>query len=65
MKQPNNVFNQPVIGFNGVSPKELELEKYIDYKKQFDKTVLDPINIILKVIEWSAEEKISVESFFE
>jgi DNA polymerase elongation subunit (family B) len=53
-----------VIGFIGKPPKEFKLEKYIDSKKQFDKTFNEPLDNILQAIGWSINNELSLESFF-
>ena len=45
-------------------PRELGLDKYIDYDTQFDKSFLEPMKIILDSIGWAVEKKVSLESFF-
>jgi len=45
-------------------PKEFELDSYIDYETQFQKTFLDPIEPIFKAIGWNTEETSSLEDFF-
>jgi len=59
-----NPFKFDVISYITKLPKEFELEKYIDYETQFEKTFLDPMRFILQSIGWSAEPKASLESFF-
>jgi len=46
-------------------PKELGLDKYIDYEIQFEKTFMVPLNIVLKVINWSVSKESNLESLFE
>jgi hypothetical protein len=46
-----------VVGFPDFLPKELDLEKYIDYEAQFDKVFVSPIGGLLEAIGWSAEPK--------
>jgi DNA polymerase elongation subunit (family B) len=53
-----------VMGFVGKPPKQFVLEKYIDTKKQFDKTFNEPLDNILTAIGWSISNKITLESFF-
>lgn len=53
-----------VIGFIGKPPKEFELEKYIDRRKQFDKTFNEPLENILQAIGWSISNEVTLESFF-
>lgn len=63
LKLPNPARDN-VIGSSGVLPRELGLEKYIDYNLQFEKAFLDPVSDILKVIGWSHEKKNTLEAFF-
>ena len=60
---PNSV-NSDVISFTTSIPKEFNLDKYIDKHKMFDKIILDPVKGILEPIGWTAEEVLSLESFF-
>jgi len=60
---PNSI-QENVIAFPDFLPTELELHKYIDYNLQFQKTFIDPIEIILGAIGWSAEPKADLQQFF-
>ena len=53
-----------VIGFIGKPPEKFQLEKYIDRKKQFDKTFGEPLDNILQAIGWSINQQVTLESFF-
>jgi DNA polymerase elongation subunit (family B) len=53
-----------VMGFIGKPPKEFKLEKYIDRRKQFDKTFGEPLDNILQAISWSINQQVTLESFF-
>jgi hypothetical protein len=53
-----------VIAINGTLPKEFELEKYIDYDMQFEKSFVQPVKSILDSIGWQIERKSTLESFF-
>ena len=61
----NNPIQQNVIAFpDDKLPEEFGLHDYIDFDLQFQKTFLDPLDIILKSIDWSAEAVSSLEDFF-
>jgi DNA polymerase elongation subunit (family B) len=55
LKQPNP-FKDYVVSFSNRLPVEFELQNYIDYETQFEKTFLDPINIVLDCIGWTTEK---------
>ena len=63
LKMPNH-FKNDVISFPSRIPKEFELDNYIDYELQFDKAFLEPISVILRCMNWSAEKTNSLEDFF-
>jgi DNA polymerase elongation subunit (family B) len=63
LRKPNPI-NENIISFQDYLPTELHLHKYIDYETMFNKTYLDPIIPILDAIGWSAEEKVTIDSFF-
>lgn len=63
LKQPNPAFDD-VIGFLDVLPKEFNLHNYIDRKRQYEKTFLQPLEIITKTIKWDVEKKVTLEDFF-
>lgn len=59
-----NIIRENVIAFPDFLPEELELNKYIDYDKQFQKAFLDPIEIILNAIGWASEPQADLQQFF-
>jgi DNA polymerase elongation subunit (family B) len=63
LKVPNPI-QENVMAFIQDFPKELGLEKYIDYDTQFNKSFVEPMKIILDSIGWSVEKTISLDSFF-
>tara|TARA_Y100001935_G_scaffold158010_1_gene130044 strand:- start:436 stop:915 length:480 start_codon:yes stop_codon:yes gene_type:complete len=63
LKKPNTI-HENIISFIQDFPKELGLDKYIDYDLQFEKAFLEPLKTILDAIGWSVEKTVNLESFF-
>jgi DNA polymerase elongation subunit (family B) len=63
LKLPNPI-RENVISYIQEFPKELGLDKYIDYELQFNKAFLEPMKVILDAIGWKVEKTITLESFF-
>ena len=63
LKKPN-IIHENVISFIQDFPKELGIEKYVDYDLQFNKSFLEPLKIILDAIGWSVEKTVNLELFF-
>jgi DNA polymerase elongation subunit (family B) len=63
LKVPN-IIHENVISFIQDFPKELNLDKYIDYDLQFEKSFLEPLKNILDSVGWRVEKTSSLESFF-
>ena len=63
LRNPNPI-HENVMSFIQEFPRELGIEKYVDYDLQFDKSFLDPLRIILDVIGWQVERTANLESFF-
>ena len=63
LKKPN-IIQENVISFISEFPKELRLDKYIDYELQFEKSFLDPLKSILDSIGWKTEHTTNLDSFF-
>ena len=64
LKVPNPVMEN-VISFPQFLPKEFQLEEYIDYDMQFDKSFKEPLKIITDAIDWKLEKVNTLESFFD
>ena len=63
LKKPNNI-HENVISFIQEFPKELNLDKYVDYELQFEKSFVEPLKAILDSIGWNVEKTVNLESFF-
>ena len=63
LKKPN-IIQENVIAFIQDFPKELGLDKYIDYDLQFEKSFIDPLKSILDSIGWKVEKTTNLDSFF-
>jgi DNA polymerase elongation subunit (family B) len=63
LKKPNTI-HENVISFIQEFPKELNLDRYIDYELQFEKSFLEPLKVILDIIGWKIEKTTTLESFF-
>jgi DNA polymerase elongation subunit (family B) len=63
LKKPNTI-HENIISFIQEFPKELNLDKYIDYELQFEKAFLEPLKIILDSIGWNIEKTTNLENFF-
>jgi DNA polymerase elongation subunit (family B) len=68
LKAPNPICGPEgkdmVITFLNSLPIELDLNNYIDYDTQFEKTFLEPLRNILNVIGWTVEKQNTLEEFF-
>ena len=54
-----------VIATPGKLPKELGLDKYIDYHTQFEKSFMEPLRTIMKAIGWKEEnDQQTLDQFF-
>lgn len=62
MKMPNPVMENVLCIKNNLPP-ELDLERYIDYNTQFDKTFIEPLSQLLKHIGWYTEETLTLDQF--
>lgn len=63
LKEPNNIQSN-VISFHQMLPSEFDLNKYIDYNTQFEKSFLEPLKTLLDSIGWKTEQVNTLEAFF-
>lgn len=63
LKQPN-MFNNNTLAFISSIPKQFDIKEAVDYDLQFEKSFLEPLQIILEAIDWNAEKVDSLEAFF-
>ena len=63
LKTPDKI-NENVVSFFQTFPKELGLDKQVDYDLQFEKSFLDPLKVIMDTIGWKPEKIASLEFLF-
>jgi DNA polymerase elongation subunit (family B) len=63
LKKPNSI-HENVISYIQDFPRELGIDKYVDYDLQFEKAFLEPMKVILDSIGWSVEKTVNLDSFF-
>jgi len=63
LKKPN-ILHENVISFIQDFPKELNIDKYVDYDLQFEKSFVEPLKAILDAIGWNVEKTVNLELFF-
>lgn len=59
-----NPSRENVIAIASTLPRQLELDKYIDYDTQFDKAFLEPMRTVINSIGWNVEKQMTLEAFF-
>lgn len=63
LRKPNPV-KSDIISFPDHWPTELGLDKFVDRERQFNKTFLEALKLILDAVEWDTERKATLEPFF-
>jgi hypothetical protein len=58
------IIHENIISFIQDFPRELGLDKYIDYDLQFEKSFVEPLKAILDAIGWNVEKTVNLELFF-
>ncbi|MAQ91554.1 MAG: DNA polymerase [Rhodopirellula sp.] len=63
LKNPNKI-GENVLSYLQTFPKELGLDRCVDYDLQFEKSFLEPIKVIMDTIGWQPEKIASLEFLF-
>jgi DNA polymerase elongation subunit (family B) len=63
LKEPNTIQSN-IISFQQMLPPEFDLDKYIDYNTQFEKSFLEPLKDLLDCVGWKTEHVNTLEAFF-
>ena len=63
LRMPNTCQSN-IVACNVKLPKELDLNRFIDYDTQFQKSFIDPLQTILDVLGWHTEKQSNLEAFF-
>ena len=64
MRTPNPMQSN-VISFITKLPKELDIHKYLDYDKQFDKAFVEPLVFIMNQIGWNIDRSYGTQTTLE
>lgn len=63
LKQPN-ILHSHVVAFVDDIPEEMELDKYVDRKTQFEDTFMKPLESFTQLIDWDVRRTNSLTSLF-
>ena len=63
LKVPNPI-HENVVAFFGSFPLDFNLLSYVDYDKMFEKTFLDPLEVILSSLNWSVRPAATLNDLF-
>ena len=64
LKEPN-LAKSNIIACHNNMPKELDMDRYIDYNIQYEKSFVEPLKIILDSIGWKTEKVSSLSRFMK
>ena len=64
LKTPNPLHENCVSFFSDIPP-EMNLDKYVDYQLQFEKSFLEPLKNVLQCVGWTHEKKVTIGRFFQ
>jgi len=62
MRTPNPL-REDILACPGYLPRELGLDRYVDYDMQFEKAFLEPLDSILEVARWHHEPVANLDAF--
>ena len=63
LKEPNLIHSY-VVAFIDELPEEMELDKYINRKQQFEDTFMGPLESFTQLIDWDIRRSVSLNSLF-
>jgi len=63
LKEPNP-FGSTVASFPGKLPSEFDLDRFVDFNKQFETSFVEPLQTILNAIGWKIKKEQTLESLF-
>ena len=64
MKEPN-IYQSSSFSFITFMPKELDLHRFIDYDKQFEKSFVDPLKFITNKMNWLIDNSYGTQGTLE
>jgi DNA polymerase elongation subunit (family B) len=60
-----NITHENVIAIKGDPPVELDIENFLDYDLQFDKTFMQPLNAVCNAIGWDSVKIATLDDLFD
>jgi hypothetical protein len=63
LREPNPA-HSPVMAFLTTLPEEFNVHEYINWELQWEKTLVEPLMLILRAIGWYTEPRASLDALF-